>query len=130
MSVFAGIDVGSISTECVILNNDKMLASSIFPTGARSNKVGEDILYDTLDKLNLRYENVDYIVATGYGRVSTKITHKVLTEIRCFAKGAHWLIPTARTIIDIGGQDCKVIRIDGKGRVIDFAMNDKCAAGT
>jgi predicted CoA-substrate-specific enzyme activase len=74
--------------------------------------------------------DLKYIVATGYGRISAPYANKTITEIACHAKGSHSLYPTTRTVLDMGGQDCKAIRVDDQGHVVDFAMNDKCAAGT
>ena len=91
---------------------------------------GLNALNLALESAGLKQEELTYIVGTGYGRVSAPYANKAVTEITCHAKGANYLHPTVRTIIDMGGQDCKAIRIDQDGAVVDFAMNDKCAAGT
>jgi benzoyl-CoA reductase subunit A len=83
-----------------------------------------------LKDTDLSIEDMEYIVSTGYGRVVVPFAHKNITEISCHARGANWFFPSARTILDMGGQDCKAIRCDERGRVENFAMNDKCAAGT
>jgi predicted CoA-substrate-specific enzyme activase len=75
-------------------------------------------------------KDLDYIVGTGYGRLKVSFANDNVSEITCHARGAHWLNPAVRTVVDIGGQDCKVMSIDDKGRVVEFAMNDRCAAGT
>ncbi len=127
---FAGVDVGSLTTKSVIVSNGSIAGSSIIPTGINTEENGLLALQKALDSANLKQEDLKYIVATGYGRISAPYADKTVTEITCHAKGAHYLHPGTRTIIDMGGQDCKAIRLDKDGNVIDFAMNDKCAAGT
>jgi predicted CoA-substrate-specific enzyme activase len=83
-----------------------------------------------LEKVGLSNHDIQHIVSTGYGRVLVPFAEENITEISCHAKGAHWFFPTVRTILDLGGQDCKAIKCDDNGRVTDFVMNDKCAAGT
>jgi (R)-2-hydroxyacyl-CoA dehydratese activating ATPase len=90
----------------------------------------DECIEETLAKAGVSFEKIGKIVATGYGRVSCKIAHKEISEITCHGKGAYFSMPGARTIIDIGGQDSKVISLSDNGKVIDFVMNDKCAAGT
>ncbi len=126
----AGIDVGSLTAEVVILEQDKVLSAVIIPTGANSIKAAEKALQKTLDESGLNRSELEYIVATGYGRVSIDFADKRITEITCHGRGAYFLDPSVRTVIDIGGQDSKVILMNGSGKVLDFAMNDKCAAGT
>ncbi len=126
----AGIDIGSLTAEVVILDNGKILHSVILPTGANSKTVAGKAMEIALDASGLNRSDLDYIVATGYGRVSIDYADKRITEITCHARGAHFLNSSVRTVIDIGGQDSKVILLSEKGRVLDFAMNDKCAAGT
>lgn len=130
-TIVAGIDSGSTSTNVVILNNHKeILSYSVMRTGAKSLDSALKAFEEALEKSGIKKENIDYIVSTGYGRVSIPFAQMNVTEITCHGKGAHYLNKDIRTIIDIGGQDSKVIRLDDKGEVIDFAMNDKCAAGT
>jgi len=128
--ITCGIDVGSLTAEAVILRNEELLAYSLIPTGPRSAQTAVEALKESLQKTNLRPEEIDYTVATGYGRVVVPFANKNLSEISCHARGAHYFFPLARTILDMGGQDCKVIRCDGRGKVTNFLMNDKCAAGT
>ena len=130
MDIVAGVDIGSVSTEALLLKGDRMMAYSIIPTGSNSKKAGESAMNETLAKANMKFKDIDYVVATGYGRISVPFANEKITEITCHAKGAHFLFPKVRTIIDIGGQDSKAIRVDSSGNVFDFAMNDKCAAGT
>ena len=126
-----GIDIGSLSTNGILLNDKKeILASDIISTGASSKKAAEKSFQNLLKTANLSREDIDYTIATGYGRVKVPFAEEVVTEITCHARGANYFFPNVRTIIDIGGQDSKAIKIDGKGNVLDFVMNDKCAAGT
>ena len=128
---FAGIDSGSTSTDVVILNKEhEIVTSIILPTGAGAAIGAERALSEALDKAGLQREDIDALVTTGYGRTAIKNGDKSITEITCHARGAHFLDPQVRTVIDIGGQDSKVIRLDENGAVANFVMNDKCAAGT
>ncbi|MCX9010525.1 MAG: acyl-CoA dehydratase activase [Candidatus Methanoperedens sp.] len=123
--IFIGIDLGSTTVKAIALNG-KVTASAIKPTGANPRKTGEAVLEQVIAKSG---GDIQKIVATGYGRVSFS-ADEVVSEITAHAKGGYSLFPGARTIIDIGGQDSKITRINEKGKVLDFAMNDKCAAGT
>ena len=130
-SCFAGIDIGSVTTKAVLLNGrDEILAFTLIPTSYDRQKSGADVLGLALQKSGKPRDDIKYIVSTGYGRRALTYANKVLPEIICHAKGTKFLFPTASTIIDIGGQDSKVIELDDDGRVIRFDMNDKCAAGT
>jgi len=132
MSIVVGIDVGSRTAKGVILNGETT-HSSITATGLDMQETANWILSELLKKSGHKYEEIDYIVGTGYGRVSINFDNvptKIITEISCHGKGAHYLKPNTRTIVEMGGQDCKAIRLDKDGNVIDFNMNDKCAAGT
>ena len=128
--IVAGIDIGSISAETVILKINRILAFNILPTGANSKTAGEKSFNEALAQTGIKKEDVKYIVATGYGRISIPFADKQITEISCHGRGAHFINKGVRTIIDIGGQDSKVIRVDSNGKSMDFVMNDKCAAGT
>jgi len=126
-----GIDIGSMSTNGVLINEKKeILSSIIILTGASSKKAADKTFNQILTEHKLSEKDIDYIVATGYGRIKVPFASEVVTEITCHAKGGNYYFPNARTIIDIGGQDSKVIKVDGNGNVLDFVMNDKCAAGT
>ena len=126
-----GIDSGSTSTNAVILDeNQKIRAFSVVRTGAKSSQSADAALADVLKKAGLTRDDISLIVSTGYGRVSIPFADKTVTEISCHGKGAHLLFPDVRTILDIGGQDSKAIRLNENGEVADFVMNDKCAAGT
>lgn len=126
----AGLDIGAATAKIVILNNNKILSSEVMPTGASVVGAGELVTRKALEKAGLTISEPEYIISTGYGRRAVSFANKALTEIICHAAGVRWLIPEARTIIDIGGQDSKVIGIDDNGNIRDFVMNDKCAAGT
>lgn len=126
-----GIDSGSTSTNAVIMDRDrKIKAFSVVRTGAKSGESADKVLRDVLEKASLTREDISWIVSTGYGRVSIPFADENVTEISCHGKGAHYFNPKIRTILDIGGQDSKAIRLSENGEVKDFVMNDKCAAGT
>lgn len=123
--------MGSLSAEAVVINGSgEILGSSIIPTGAHAGKAGRQCLSEALLQSKKTPKDLSKVVATGYGRVSIDFADERVTEITCHAKGACHIFPEAKTIIDIGGQDSKVISIGKEGRVVDFVMNDKCAAGT
>lgn len=128
--ITAGIDIGSTTAKAVVLGDGDILSYALQPTGIDIASVSKQVLMEALEKVGLKFEDVDRIVATGYGRISIPFATTTITEITCNAAGVHHLYPNASLVVDIGGQDSKVIKIDGKGRVMQFAMNDKCAAGT
>jgi predicted CoA-substrate-specific enzyme activase len=129
--ITAGIDIGSVSTEVVVLDGEKkILAGIVQRTGVNGLLAAEKALQAALDEAKLSLKDITYIVATGYGRINVPFAHKQVTEITCHAKGAHFQFPRTRTVLDIGGQDSKAISLSDKGEVLDFVMNDKCAAGT
>ena len=128
---YAGIDSGSTTTDVVILDQDKNIkAKVILPTGAGASGGAARALDQALAAAGLSQQDLTATVTTGYGRSVITAGDKSVTEITCHAKGAHFLNPQVRTVIDIGGQDSKVIRMDESGGVVNFVMNDKCAAGT
>ncbi|MDR3906016.1 MAG: acyl-CoA dehydratase activase, partial [Evtepia sp.] len=128
---FAGIDSGSATTDVVILDQDKtIVAKVILPTGAGASNGAQRALEEALQQAGLSQADLTATVTTGYGRGVIQAGDKSITEITCHAKGAHFLYPQVRTVIDIGGQDSKVIAIAPDGSVTNFVMNDKCAAGT
>jgi predicted CoA-substrate-specific enzyme activase len=126
---FAGIDIGSTMTKAVILNYE-IVASIIGPTGPEQRRLANKVMEEALSQASLPLKAMTYIVATGYGRINVPFADKQITEITCHAKGITRLFPKAKTIIDIGGQDVKGIKIDTTGKITDFVMNDKCAAGS
>lgn len=128
---YAGIDSGSTTTNAVIIDDKKnIIAFATVPTGVRVAESARAALNRALNASGLEFGDICRTVTTGYGRAMIDFRTRDVTEITCHARGAYFLNPKVRTIIDIGGQDSKVIRLDSKGNVIDFAMNDKCAAGT
>ena len=131
MNLFAGVDIGSTTAKCVITDeNDNMLVVEHIPTEYDRNVSGEKILKQAMDKLGVSDADIAYIVSTGYGRKSFLRANANIPEIIAHGLGTYKLMPGTRTIIDIGGQDSKVISLDDLGNVERFEMNDKCAAGT
>lgn len=125
----AGIDIGSVASKAVIMDEDKNVISYVAMPGNPSEDSARIVFDRALEQKGLSPEYIVYIVGTGYGRVNVPFADRVWTEIRCHTVGVHHLFPSVRTVIDIGGQDCKVIKVKD-GKVEHFAMNDKCAAGT
>jgi predicted CoA-substrate-specific enzyme activase len=129
--MFAGIDIGSVTTKAVIINDkDETLAFSMIPTRYNRQESGTEVLRLVLEKIRKSNDDIEYMISTGYGRRAFSSSDKALPEIVCHARGTKLLFPEVRTIIDIGGQDSKVIELDRNGMVSRFEMNDKCAAGT
>jgi (R)-2-hydroxyacyl-CoA dehydratese activating ATPase len=128
--VFVGIDIGSLSTEAVIVGDNRVIASVVLLTGSMPKKAGLRALEQALNQAGLGRSDVGFIVSTGYGRNLVDFADKTVTEITCHAKGAHFLKPSTEMVVDIGGQDSKIIHVDPNGRAVDFVMNDRCAAGT
>lgn len=130
-SYTAGVDSGSTSTDAVVMDwKHHILGSAILPTGAGAASGAERALEQALEQAGLSRDQLGALITTGYGRETVGLSDDSVTEITCHARGAHFLYPAARTVIDIGGQDSKVIRINSAGGVMNFIMNDKCAAGT
>jgi predicted CoA-substrate-specific enzyme activase len=128
--IYGGVDVGSNTSKSVILKGTEIIGTSIIPTRPDVEKSGLSALNQALEQAGVEKDDVSYIVATGYGRIRASYANDVVTEITCHAVGAHHFFPNATAVIDIGGQDSKAIRLDDSGNVVDFVMNDKCAAGT
>jgi predicted CoA-substrate-specific enzyme activase len=126
----AGIDVGAATAKTVILNEGEICSYAIMPTGFDVVRVSHGVIESALEKCGSPMEDLKFIISTGYARNAIPFKDKALTEILCHARGANFLMPEVRTVIDIGGQDSKVIRVSETGNVLDFVMNDKCAAGT
>ncbi len=126
---FAGIDVGSTMTKAVILNKG-IIASVIGPAGPEQRRLANKVMEEALIQAGISFQAMTFVVSTGYGRINVPFADKQVTEITCHAKGIVSLFPQARTIIDIGGQDVKGIQMDETGKIFDFVMNDKCAAGS
>ena len=128
--LFCGVDIGSTMTKVVIIDLDGEICSRVVgPTGAEHRRLANKVMEEALEQANLSFDAISYVIATGYGRINVPFADRQITELTCHAKGVASLFPGARTAIDIGGQDAKGLKISN-GRLVDFVMNDKCAAGT
>ena len=131
MAYAAGVDVGSTQTKAVIIDEGaNIIARSLTDTGANVIQAAESAYAEALQSGNVREEEVEYIIGTGYGRYRVTFGNTQVTEISCHARGAVHMFPNTRTVVDMGGQDTKAISVAPTGEIIDFCMNDKCAAGT
>ncbi|NMG45658.1 benzoyl-CoA reductase, bzd-type, subunit Q [Aromatoleum toluvorans] len=129
--ITCGIDVGSVSSQAVLVCDGELYGYNSMRTGNNSPDSAKNALAGIMDKIGMKLEDINYVVGTGYGRVNVPFAHKAITEIACHARGANYMGGNkVRTILDMGGQDCKAIHCDDKGKVTNFLMNDKCAAGT
>ncbi len=130
-TISAGVDVGSVSTQAVVMLDGNLFAYASIRTGYCSPDSARKAMDWALADTGLPLDAIQYVIGTGYGRVNVPFAHKTMTEIACHARGANWIYgPSVRTVLDMGGQDCKAIRCDAHGKVLSFLMNDKCAAGT
>jgi predicted CoA-substrate-specific enzyme activase len=129
-AIVVGIDIGSRAAKMVVMNDNTIVSSAIRDTGPDSVKTAYMVLGAALDGTGLSLDSIDYTVATGYGRVLVPFANENISEISCHARGITWYFPSVKTILDMGGQDCKAINCDGGGTVTNFVMNDKCAGGT
>jgi predicted CoA-substrate-specific enzyme activase len=131
MTVYvAGIDIGSATSKATILGGDLIVGENLIATGAASRESADAAMAGALERAGLTATDISVTVATGYGRINVPSADKIVTEIACHARGVHYLVPSGRTVLDMGGQDCKAIRVDEAGHHVAFVMNDKCAAGT
>jgi len=131
MAYAAGVDVGSTQTKAVIIDEGRRIrARSLVETGANVVRAAEHAFEEALRAGDVREEEVEYVVGTGYGRYKVTFGNTQVTEISCHGRGAVHLFPRTRTVVDMGGQDTKAIRVSAVGEIVDFCMNDKCAAGT
>ncbi len=133
MRIAAGVDVGSTQTKAVVMSDNggvRILARALVDTGANVQRAAERAFDKCCQEAGLPSSAVGYVVGTGYGRYKIAFGNTQMTEITCHAKGASFLCPGTRTVIDMGGQDSKAISVGTNGEVLDFVMNDKCAAGT
>lgn len=131
MKYAAGIDVGSTQSKAVILDSSRaIVARTLIDTGANVKRAGQRTFENILETSGVARDDVRFVVGTGYGRYKIEAGDDQVTEISCHARGAQMLFPSTRTVIDMGGQDTKAIKIGSEGEVLDFSMNDKCAAGT
>lgn len=131
MSYSAGVDVGSTQTKAVVIDEHRQIVGrSLIDTGANVILAAENAYVEALEDSDIREEEVEYIIGTGYGRYKVTFGNTQITEISCHARGAVHMFPGTRTVLDMGGQDTKAIRVGTTGEIVDFCMNDKCAAGT
>ncbi len=131
MAYAAGVDVGSTQTKAVIVDESRQIVSrALTDTGANVIRAAENAFQEALHEGKLREEEVEYVVGTGYGRYKVTFGNTQVTEISCHGRGAAHMFPGTRTVVDMGGQDTKAIRVSPVGEIVDFCMNDKCAAGT
>jgi len=129
--ITGGVDIGSVGSKAAVMVDGELYAYAAMRTGGVSEDTAIKVTTWALEGTGLEVGKLHYVVGTGYGRVNVPFAKKTITEIACHARGAHYIYgPTVRTVLDIGGQDCKAIRCDEKGKVLSFLMNDKCAAGT
>lgn len=129
--IVGGCDIGSTTGKAVVMKDGEIVSYSIVPSRTKPEVTAREAMDDAIQKAGLSgLDDLDYVVGTGYGRLKVPFANENISEISCHARGAVWLCPTVRTVVDIGGQDCKVMSIDEKGKVIEFVMNDRCAAGT
>jgi (R)-2-hydroxyacyl-CoA dehydratese activating ATPase len=128
--ITVGIDIGSITAKAAVLDNGRIIGTRVVFTGYNAEAAGSRVFEEIQSELGIQKPDIKRIISTGYGRNAVRFADAAITEITCHAAGAHFLNPRVRTIIDIGGQDSKAIAFDENGKVKDFAMNDKCAAGT
>lgn len=128
--IVAGVDIGSMTTKCILLKGKDTIASVIIPTDANPEKAGKKVFGKALAAAGIGAERISRRVGTGYGRVSLDMFDLTVTELSCHARGVKWLDATIEGIIDIGGQDSKAIRLNPDGTILDFVLNDRCAAGT
>jgi benzoyl-CoA reductase subunit A len=130
-SITCGIDIGSVSSQAVIMTDGQLYAYASLRTGSDSPDSARRALEKALEGTGMKQEDIHYLVGTGYGRVNVPFANRTVTEIACHGRGANFMGgSTIRTILDMGGQDCKAIQVDENGKVVQFLMNDKCAAGT
>lgn len=130
MNIVAGCDVGSLTSKTVIMKAGRIIGSSIIKSKPRPQDSANAALEDALKSAGVSKNDIKYCIGTGYGREKIEFVDEVVSEIQCHGKGARWMLPTAETVIDIGGQDCKTMKLDKDGNVGRFAANDKCASGT
>ena len=128
--IVSGVDVGSLTAEAVIMKDGEIVDYEIMNVRPTPIQSSTEVMEKALSKSGLRMDDLDFCVSTGYGRDEIPFSNKSISEISCHGKGAHWCNPSVRGIIDIGGQDCKAITVNEDGDLVDFTMNDKCAAGT
>ena len=131
MTYAAGVDVGSTQTKAVVINEDReIVARALIDTGANVVRAAENAFKTAIEGQNILEEEVEWVIGTGYGRYRVTFGNDQVTEISCHGRGASHIFPGTRTVVDLGGQDTKAIRVAESGEIDAFCMNDQCAAGT
>ncbi|MFZ2632193.1 MAG: acyl-CoA dehydratase activase [Desulfosalsimonadaceae bacterium] len=130
MNIVAGCDVGSLTSKAVVMKNGRIIGSHIIKSKPRPHDSANAAMEGALLSAGVSKEEIRYCIGTGYGREKIEFVNEVVSEIKCHGKGARWMLPSAETVIDIGGQDCKTMKLDKDGNVGRFSANDKCASGT
>ena len=128
--VVCGIDVGARNVSAVIFNDNAILAHCVITSGEEGGSIAQRVIMEALAKTSLQFNDIQYIVTTGCGRNTVPFANRQSTDVVCQAKGAYYLFPAARTVINLGAESSRVIKLNGEGRVISFVKNDKCAAGS
>jgi predicted CoA-substrate-specific enzyme activase len=129
--IVGGCDVGSTTGKAVVMRDGEIISHFITPSTTKPEKTARIAMDEALKQAAISsIDDLEYIVGTGYGRLKVPFANENISEITCHARGAQWLSPSVRTVVDIGGQDCKVMSLNDKGKVLEFVMNDRCAAGT
>ena len=128
--ITAGVDIGSTSSKALLMRDFEVLSQVIGPSSVNPAKTAETVFLGVCEKAGVNGDSVDFIIGTGYGRAKVSFANDNVSEVSCHAIGAHFLLPEAQTVVDIGGQDCKAIALEANGTLKNFAMNEKCAAGT
>jgi len=128
--IVAGCDVGSLTAKAVIMDDVKILSSHVIKAKANPENSAREVMDAALSKAGLSLNDMQFVVGTGYGRKQVSFVNDVASEIVCHGKAVNWLLPSARMVIDVGGQDAKAIRLDGTGNIVRYVYNDRCASGT
>jgi predicted CoA-substrate-specific enzyme activase len=128
--ITAGCDVGSLTSKAVIMKDHRIVAQEVIRSRTKPAESAVAVMDSALQKAGMTLADISFCVGTGYGRDRIPFIQEAVSEISCHARGARWLLPTVKTVIDIGGQDCKAMRIDKDGKIVKFITNDKCASGT
>ncbi len=129
--IVGGCDIGSTTGKAVIMKDGEIVSSHILPSTTSPEKTARLAMDEAIKQAGLSsIDDLENIIGTGYGRLKVPFAKENISEITCHARGAHWMSPSVRTVVDIGGQDCKVMALTDKGTVLEFVMNDRCAAGT
>lgn len=129
-SFYAGLDMGSVSIKAVVIRNGEMITSSLIPSGGHYKNGAKTVMNDVLSSAGISFDNLSSMVVTGLGAESSPYPARQVSDISCQARGCHFIYPSARTVIDIGGQFTKAAKITPEGRIADFLMSEKCATGS